>query len=146
MAKERNMLSAMLANKCPRCRKGDLYKQKRMFPLRNLLKMHERCEVCGQKTELEVGFFYGTGYVSYGLSIAIAIIIFIAYFIIFGFSWQDNSIWNYSIATIIILLTLQPWLMRLSRTIYLTVFVKYEPNAEKEKFTVVSPSDEEGIT
>ncbi|HLS71182.1 MAG TPA: DUF983 domain-containing protein [Chitinophagaceae bacterium] len=146
MAKERNLLSAMLANKCPRCRKGDLYKQKGLLPLRNLLKMHERCEVCGQKTELEVGFFYGTGYVSYGLSIAIAITIFIIYFIIFGFSWQDNSIWNYSVTTIIILLILQPWLMRLSRTIYLTVFVKYEPNAENEKLTMISQSEEEIIT
>ena len=33
--------------------------------------MNKECPVCGQPTEIEVGFYYGTGYVSYVLSILI---------------------------------------------------------------------------
>ena len=29
--------------------------------------MYENCPVCSQKYDLEPGFWYGTGYVSYGL-------------------------------------------------------------------------------
>ena len=33
--------------------------------------MHDNCPECGQKFDLEQGFWYGTGYVSYALAVAI---------------------------------------------------------------------------
>jgi len=58
-----------LSNRCPRCRRGDIFKSKNAYALKGgeYMKMHEHCPVCGQATDLEVGFYYGTGYVSYGL-------------------------------------------------------------------------------
>ena len=35
--------------------------------------MNASCPVCGQMTDIEVGFYYGTGYVSYLVAIAITI-------------------------------------------------------------------------
>ncbi|MBS1772391.1 MAG: DUF983 domain-containing protein [Bacteroidetes bacterium] len=119
------ILPSMLHMKCPNCRKGHMYTNKSIFPLSEMLKMPEHCPVCGQKFELEVGFFYGTGYVSYALSVALFFINLAWYWAIFGISAKDNSIFYYLITSILIVIVLQPWLMRISRVLYLYMFVKY---------------------
>lgn len=96
-----------------------------IFPLNRLLDMPERCEVCGQKMELEVGFWYGTGYVSYALTVALLGVCFVAYALIFGLSYKDNSIFYALGSSIAVAILLQPWLMRISRVLYLNIFVKY---------------------
>lgn len=92
--------------------------------------MNKKCPVCGQPFELEVGFWYGTGYVSYGLSIAISVATFVAWYILIGMSTKDNRFFWWMGINIGLLLLLQPWLMRLSRTLYLKFFVKYDPDYE----------------
>lgn len=127
-------LSSILTMKCPKCRKGHMFSNKSVFPLNQMLDMPEQCPVCGQKFELEVGFYYGTGYVSYALSIALFFINFIWYYLIFGISLEDNSIYYYLISSTAIVIILQPWLMRISRVLYLNLFVKYgEGNAIKSE-------------
>ena len=102
-----------------------MFTNRSIWPLSKLLDMPERCSECGQKFEIEVGFYYGTGYVSYALSVALLIVIFVAYWLFFGFSWEDNSIYYYLGTSVSIIALLQPWLMRLSRVLYLNFFVKY---------------------
>lgn len=102
-----------------------MFIQKSIFPLGKMLQMPERCPVCGQKMELEVGFYYGTGYVSYALSVGMLGVVFVAYWLIFGLSYKDSSVF-YALGTAVaIVLLLQPWLMRISRVLYLYGFVKY---------------------
>lgn len=125
MADKSGILTSILRMKCPNCRKGDMYLQKSIFPLKSMMEMPERCPVCGQKMEIEVGFYYGTGYVSYGLSVAVAIFNAVWYAVLVGFSWKDNSIWWYLGITIAMLILLQPLLMRISRVLYLYMFVSY---------------------
>ncbi len=96
-----------------------------VFPLGRLLEMPERCSVCGQKMEIEVGFYYGTGYVSYALTVGLLGMCFAAYWIFIGLSYKDNSIFYALGSSIAIALLLQPWLMRISRVLYLYMFVKY---------------------
>ena len=119
------LLPSMLKMKCPNCRKGDMYVNKSVFPLSKMLDMPVRCHVCGQKMELEVGFYYVTGYVSYALSVGLFFFNLTWYWLIFGISYKDNSIFYYLITSIVIVVLLQPWLMRLSRVLYLYMFVKY---------------------
>jgi hypothetical protein len=38
------------------------------------MRMPENCPVCEQKFDLQTGFYFGTGYVSYGLTIFISLI------------------------------------------------------------------------
>lgn len=90
-----------------------------------MLQMPEKCEVCGQKFELEVGFYYGTGYVSYALSVALYVFNFAWYWILIGLSYEDYSIFYALGMSTAIVLLLQPWLMRISRVLYLYMFVKY---------------------
>jgi len=119
------LLPSILKMRCPNCRKGHMFCTPGIFPLQDLLKMPDRCEVCGQKMELEVGFYYGTGYVSYALSVGLLGACFVAYWLIFGLSYKDNSIFYALGIAIAITLLLQPWLMRISRVLYLYMFVKY---------------------
>jgi hypothetical protein len=111
--------------KCPNCRKGNMYNQKGIFPMNHMLDMPERCSCCGQKMEIEVGFYFGTGYVSYALSVALFIFNLIWYWAIFGITYKDNSIFIYLFTSIAIVLLCQPYIMRISRVLYLYMFVKY---------------------
>ena len=116
---------AIFSMKCPNCRKGHMFCNKSIFPLKDLLKMPERCTECGQKMELEVGFYYGTGYVSYALTLVFLAGVFFTYWGIFGISYKDNSVFYALGWSIAVVLLLQPWLMRMSRVLYLYMFVRY---------------------
>lgn len=119
------LLPSIFKMKCPNCRKGDMFCNKSIFPLGKMLEMPERCSVCGQKMEIEVGFYYGTGYVSYGLTVGLLGVLFVAYWLIFGLSYKDYSVFYALGSSVAIVLLLQPWLMRISRVLYLYMFVKY---------------------
>lgn len=97
--------------------------------------MHENCQVCGQPTEIEVGFYYGTGYVSYALSIAFIVSTFVAWKVLIGmtFDIDDNRIFYWMGTVFTLLIALQPLLMRLSRSIWLSWFVRYDPNWREHK-------------
>ena len=86
------------------------------------------CPVCNQKYDLEPGFWYGTGYVSYALAVAVSVTTFVAWFVLIGVSTDDNRIFYWLILNAILLILLQPWLMRLSRVIYIRFFVRYDMN------------------
>lgn len=90
--------------------------------------MNEHCPSCGQPTELEVGFYYGTGYVSYGLSVAFSVATFVIWKVLIGlsFSVDDNRILYWMGVNILLLLVTQPMQMRLSRSLWLSWFVKYD--------------------
>ena len=130
-----NFLWSILTMRCPRCRRGDMFKHPNPFKklrLSYIFDMYDYCPVCRQKYDLEPGFWYGTGYVSYGLTVAISGFTFIAWWIIIGISTDDNRIFGWLIFNSILLVVIQPWLMRLSRVLYLLFFVKYNENYEKE--------------
>lgn len=128
-AKHPNLLTSIFKMKCPKCREGEMFTQNSIFPLKDLLTMPDRCEKCQQKMEIEVGFYYGTGYVSYALTVALIAATFIAYWILFGMSYNDNSVFIALGISVGLSILLQPWLMRLSRVIYLYFFVRYDKDA-----------------
>ncbi len=94
--------------------------------------MNERCPVCGHPTEIEVGFYYGTGYVSYALAIVFSIASFIIWYIFIGVSVDDNRLFYWLGANALLIILLQPYLMRLSRTLWYSFFVKYNANWQQE--------------
>ena len=90
--------------------------------------MNDHCPVCGQRTEIEVGFYYGTSYVSYALTVAYSVATFAAWWVLLGFSIYDNSIFYWLGVNSVTLLLLQPVFMRMSRSLWLSWFVKYDPD------------------
>lgn len=101
--------------------------------------MHTNCPNCQQPTELEVGFYYGTGYVSYGLSVAFTVATFVAWKVLIGvtFDIDDNRIFYWLGTNILLLVITQPLQMRLSRTLWLSWFVSYD--ADWKKHAVEQP-------
>lgn len=124
---KRSYLGTALGFYCPRCREGKLFEKPLSLKFSEITKMNKNCPVCGQPTEIEVGFYYGTSYVSYMLAVAASVASLIAWWVIIGFSLNDNRIFYWIIFNAILLACLQPWLMRLSRSLWLSWFVKYDP-------------------
>jgi uncharacterized protein (DUF983 family) len=120
------LLSSLLKNKCTRCRRGNIFRYSNAYDFKNMMKMYDNCAECGQPLEPEVGFYYGTGFVSYGLSVIICLASFIIWIITVGISLNDNRLFWWMGANAILLLVLQPLLMRLSRTIWLSIFIHYD--------------------
>ena len=119
---------SVLGNKCPRCREGYLFKSHNAYAFKGgeYIKMNDKCPACGQLTDLEVGFYYGTSYVSYALTVAFSVATFIAWWVLLGISIYDNSLFWWLGVNAVSLLLLQPVFMRLSRTLWLSWFVKYD--------------------
>lgn len=145
MATKPATLPSILKMKCPKCRRGNMFTNKHIFPLNKMMDMPKRCTTCGQRMEIEVGFYFGTYYVSYGLCVAICVINAILYQLIKGFSVKGDSIYWYMGITIAMLLILQPWLMRISRVLYLWVFVRYNPNWDMETNNSATKQEEKLI-
>lgn len=124
---KRSYLSSVLSCRCPRCREGKLFTHPTQASIKKNLDMPKACPVCGQATEIEVGFYYGTGYVSYALTIALSVSTLVAWWVLIGFGLEDNRFLYWLLSNAVLLLLLQPWLMRLSRSIWISWFVSYDP-------------------
>ena len=130
-SKKHNFLLTLLNQKCPHCREGQMFKDRNAYHLKSFMKMNEQCPVCGQKTEIEAGFYYGTGYVSYALAVAFSVSTFVAWWVLIGFSVDDNRVFWWLGVNSFLMLVLQPYFMRLSRAVWLSIFVHYEPGWEQ---------------
>ena len=126
-----NIVLSIIQNKCPRCRRGKMYKSGNVYNLRSLMKMHERCPVCGQPLDMEPGFYYGTNMISYALAILFSVFTFFAWWIIIGFSLRDQRFFYWIAVNAVLLVSLQPPLMRLSRSVWIYFFVPYSSNWSK---------------
>jgi hypothetical protein len=114
--------------KCPRCRRGPLFSQPNPWKLSQITKMPDVCPECGQPFLLEVGFWYGTGYVSYGLSFFVSVATFVLWWLVVGLSTEDTRFFWWMGLNAVFLIAMQPWIMRLSRAVWIYFFVAYDPD------------------
>ncbi|MGV8993944.1 MAG: DUF983 domain-containing protein [Flavobacterium sp.] len=120
MLKKGSKLYSILTGTCPKCQNESMYSDPNLLHVQNSLKMNEKCSHCGFKYQIEPGFFFGAMYVSYGLNVAVGIAAFIvAYYI-------SESLKVAFISIIVTLLVLFPIIMRMSRSMYINMFVNYE--------------------
>ncbi|WP_026730531.1 DUF983 domain-containing protein [Flavobacterium denitrificans] len=117
-------LNSIFTGSCPRCQNESMYEDKNPLHLTKVLKMNENCSHCGLKYQIEPSFFYGAMYVSYGLNVAVGIAAFIVSFVFFGASISQSFI-----SIIITLILLFPFVLRLSRNLYINMFISYDPKA-----------------
>lgn len=127
---------SLLRMKCPRCRRGPMFKNNNPYKslkLSHIFDMYDNCPVCNQKYDMEAGFWFGTGYVSYALAVAVSVATFVAWVVLIGISTDDNRIFWWLGFNALFLVVMQPWLMRLSRVIYIRIFVRYNKNYTETK-------------
>ncbi|ANH81991.1 DUF983 domain-containing protein [Niabella ginsenosidivorans] len=116
----------VVASKCPRCRRGHMFEVNNPYKLKTTMRMYKECPVCKQPFELETGFYFGAGYVSYALSVALSVATLVAWWVFIGLGINDDR-WLYWLAfNAVFLICIQPVLMRMSRSIWLSFFVKYD--------------------
>ncbi|WP_284651446.1 DUF983 domain-containing protein [Flavobacterium terrisoli] len=127
MLKKGSKLNSILTGTCPRCQEESMYQDKNPFNLKNIYTMHEKCSHCGLQYQIEPSFFYGAMYVSYALTVAIGVAAFILAKVIIGM-----NLLNSFVAIIVALIALMPITARLSRNIYINIFVHYDKNAVKK--------------
>jgi len=108
--------------RCPSCRKGFVFANRSVFPLGKSQQLIDHCPVCHQKLKNESN---NGGGINYALTVMLFFLNLLWYWPIFGISYKDYSIFYYLITSIVVVIVLQPWLMRLSRMIYLYMFVKF---------------------
>ena len=92
------------------------------------MEMYVHCPLCGQPTDIEVGFYYGTSYVSYLISVLLSVASFLLWWLVIGFSFNDHRFLYWVTFNSVGLLALQPWLMRFSRSLWISFFVHYDPD------------------
>ncbi|OHT43343.1 DUF983 domain-containing protein [Flavobacterium tructae] len=124
MLKKGSKINSILTGSCPRCHKESMYSDRNPLHLTKVLKMNENCSHCGLKYQIEPSFFYGAMYVSYGLNVAVGIAAFIVSFVFFKTSVEESFL--IIVATLILLF---PFVLRLSRNLYINMFVSYDPEA-----------------
>ncbi|AWX43965.1 hypothetical protein HME9304_00964 [Flagellimonas maritima] len=124
MLKKGNKLYSILTGSCPKCHEESMYINKNPYALTQIFKMHERCSHCGTKYKIEPSFFYGSMYVSYGVGIAFAVAAFVITYLMVG-----ASLVSAFIAIVITMIVFMPVIIRLSRNIWINLFIKYEPQA-----------------
>ena len=119
-------LYSIFTGTCPVCHEGDMYLENNPYKISKIMKMHDNCSNCGKKFKIEPSFFFGAMYVSYGVGIAISVAAFIISYFFIGL---DK---NYTFLVIIISLAiLFPFIVRISRNIWINLFVKYDKSKAK---------------
>lgn len=125
---DHGILWSVFANKCPRCRQGDLFVQPNPYNFKSTMTMPEACPVCGQRYELQTGFYFGTGFVSYALTVFLTGVTFVLWWFTIGMSISDNRVFWWLGANAALLIVLQPLIQRLARSIWISFFVRYDKN------------------
>lgn len=120
MLKKGNKLYSVFNNKCPQCQEGRFFQHGITLNLKKNLMVDEHCESCGLKYMIEPSFFYGAMYVSYALTVAMAVAIFIVSYLL------GVGLIGSFIAIFVVLVVLTPVIMRISRLLYINMFVHYK--------------------
>ncbi|CAN5578427.1 DUF983 domain-containing protein [soil metagenome] len=116
-------LISIFKQKCPRCLEGDLFIDPNPYHLKETSNMYEHCPKCNLTYAAEPGYWYGAMYVSYAFTVALAVGLFLLYYLFFsslGIAWYLGGL-------TVTLLGLAPWTFRTSRAIWLNFFNKYHP-------------------
>ncbi|MGL2966547.1 DUF983 domain-containing protein [Flavobacterium sp. XGLA_31] len=127
MLKKGSKLNSILTGSCPRCQEENMYTDPNPYNLKNIYNMHEECSHCGLHYKIEPSFFYGAMYVSYALTVAIGVAVFIIAKIFLSLDLVTSFI-----AIIVGLIVLMPITARLARNIYINFFVHYDKDAVKK--------------
>ncbi len=121
MLKKGTKLYSIFKMKCPQCHEGDFFVSS-PYDIKKAGEIYECCPNCNLKYSKEPGFYYGAMYVSYALTVALFVTLWVSFNLFF-----DNVSVGLQIFIIIsstILLT--PYLYALSKIIWANFFIKYD--------------------
>jgi uncharacterized protein (DUF983 family) len=118
-----NVASSFCKMHCPKCRKGFIFLNRSIFPLNKCVDIVDNCKSCGEKLQLERN---SGGGINYALTMLLFIVNIFWYWPIFGLSYKDNSFFYFLATSTMVVVLIQPWLMRYSRIIFLYFLIQYD--------------------
>lgn len=124
-----NRLYSIFKNRCPRCHEGKFFLADNPYSLLSFTKMDDRCKNCGQKYEPEPGFYYGAMFVSYALNVVWFVSAWVASMVLLP---TDFDIVMLAFLIIGFGLIMAPVTYRLSRLIWINLFVGFNPGSTKK--------------
>lgn len=127
MLKKGNKLYSIFGFKCPQCHEGDLF-ESGTYNLKRFTKMKKECPVCGLNYSPEPSFFDGAMYISYAMQVALIITVFVALNVLF----EEPPLWIIITLAIGLAILLVPITFRLSKSIFINIFMGYKPDAAKK--------------
>lgn len=113
-------LLSVVTLKCPKCRQESMFRKKGLFVYFKPLDMHEKCSHCGQKYEIEPGFWLGALWASY----PIVVLIELPFLFTAIFSKNISIGWTFG-WMIMAFAVFFPLMVRLGRSIWAHVFIRY---------------------
>lgn len=126
MGKGNSLIYSILAAKCPRCREGNMFLKGTLYTKR-FAEMNPRCPCCGQPFEPEPGYYFGAMFVSYAITTAI----FLVALFFLNLLVEEITMLMVFITVVGIVIGLLPIIFRLSRSIWINIFVRYEGPCDK---------------
>ena len=126
MIKKGTKLYSIFTGSCPKCHQESMYQTKNPYILTDVLKINEACSHCHTKYRIEPSFFYGSMYVSYAVGIAFGVAAFVISYLFLG-----SSLKTAFFAIIGTLVVFAPIIMRLSRNIWINIFMHYDKSLAK---------------
>lgn len=127
MFKKGAKIYSIFNGKCPKCHEGDFFKHGFTFHPGKITTLHDNCAHCNLKYMLEPSFFYGAMYINYGITVAIAVVVFVILKLGLLF-----SLLHAFLGVLLALVILAPFNLRLSRILWINMFVSYENKEDKK--------------
>ena len=117
---------AILSQKCPKCRKGNMFLHPFLKKPHKFNQMYDSCPNCGQTYYPEPGFYFGAAYISYAVNVAIIVTLFIAMNILI----EKPTLTQLLTGTIVPAILMVPINFRFARVVFLHLFggIDYDPN------------------
>jgi uncharacterized protein (DUF983 family) len=119
-------LYSILNNRCPHCHEGRFFETDHAYDLKRFAAMNRSCSACGESFRREPGYYFGATYVSYALTVGFGIVLFLALCGIAGI-----SVYAFFGIFTALLVTLLPIFFRVSRLIWINLFVPYRKPANR---------------
>ena len=127
MFKKGSKIYSIITGACPKCQEESMYEDPNPYNVSKLFSMHERCSHCSTKYKIEPSFFYGAMYVSYAVGIAFGVAAFVISYLFIG-----SSLKTAFIAIVGALIVFYPIIVRLSRNIWINIFMSYDKKLAKK--------------
>lgn len=121
-------LNSIFKFKCPRCQEGEFFIS-HPYDFKNAGNLHEHCDKCGLKYEMEPGFYQGAMYVSYALGVALFVTLWVSFNLFFP--WMSTGMQVSIVAVSSIVLT--PLMYALSKIIWANLFIRYDKTSLETK-------------
>jgi len=128
MFKKGTKLFSVVNGKCPKCQEGNFFKYGFTFNPSKITKLHDNCSHCNLKYMIEPSFFYGAMYINYGITVAISV----AVFVIAKLGFELDLLQSF-LMVLAALIVLAPINLRLSRILWINMFVNFKEETEIEK-------------